>query len=168
MSRQPASASLTPIGKLAIGASAVAAIVLLLSLASLVLTLFVPSAASQRDPGKALATVEKYKAGFGGYIAQLDGRSLFFAPKKPEKEVEAPHTEPDPAATTKVTSYGGPRVIGMVNDFVWFDDGTRRKIGAEKEDDLAVKAFITPWEALVEWKGVPFTIGFFSRDGLIL
>gem|GEM_PF-1474398 len=107
---------------------------------------------------------------FATLVKEIDGRSLFIVPGPPTAaEPEADPTpdtsnQPDP----KPSSYGGPSITAMVNDTVWFRDGKRLVAGAETTGDLQVVRVNGPWDAVVMWKGVEFTVPLFARDKLVL
>jgi hypothetical protein len=102
--------------------------------------------------------------------AEIDGRSLFIVPGPPvEADPEpAPVADTTPREAPKPTTYGGPSIVAMVNDTVWFRDGKRLVAGAEASGDLSVVRVNGPWDALVMWKGVEFTVPLFGRDKLVL
>ncbi len=107
---------------------------------------------------------------FATLVKEIDGRSLFIVPGPPT----AAEPEPDPVEDTsdkpapKPTTYGGPSITAMVNDTVWFRDGKRLVAGAEASGDLQVVRVNGPWDAIVMWKGVEFTVPLFARDKLVL
>ncbi len=107
---------------------------------------------------------------FATLVKEIDGRSLFIVPGPPA----APEPEAAPVADTsdkpppRPTTYGGPAITAMVNDTVWFRDGKRLVSGAEASGDLKVVRVNGPWDAVVMWKGVEFTVPLFTRDRLVL
>jgi hypothetical protein len=126
----------------------------------------VSAAASVKDQKDVTAA---RKAEFERYVAQWDGRSLIIRPGAP-KPPEAPKVEADsgpPPPPPPPSSYGGPAIIAMVLDTVWFDDGKRMSVGDEAKDELEVVQVLAPWDAVVKWKGVEFTVPLFARDKLV-
>jgi hypothetical protein len=126
----------------------------------------VSAAASVKDQKDMTAA---HEAEFERYLAQWNGRSLIIKPGSPKPaeplKVEAesgPPAPPPPPAT-----YGGPAIIAMVLDTVWFDDGKRMTVGDEAKDELEVIQVLAPWDAVVKWKGVEFTVPLFARDKLV-
>lgn len=107
---------------------------------------------------------------FATLVKEIDGRSLFIVPGPPAApEVEeAPVVDTSDKPPPRPTTYGGPAIIAMVNDTVWFRDGKRLVAGAEASGDLKVVRVNGPWDAVVMWKGVEFTVPLFTRDRLVL
>jgi hypothetical protein len=162
------------VGRLAALLALLAAIVFVLSLRGLGRALFVPSAreAKRMADDQMTKLVADYSASMDGHVKQFDGRSVFFVPSPPVPPPPAapPKTEEDnkpPPPPTKPASYGGPKLIGMVNGVAWFDDGKRLSAGSEAKDDLKVKEIQAPWGAVVEWKGVEFKISLLEHDSVI-
>ena len=102
---------------------------------------------------------------------QTDGRTMFFVPAKPPAppvvvsrgEGDALPPPPPPPST-----YGGPAPIGMVFDTVWFADGQKVKSGEEGTAGVKVVRLEPPWAAVLDWKGVEFTVKVFERDSVVL
>lgn len=159
------------VGKAAVVLGALASIVLVVTLIPVVGAVFIPSAESSVSKAAGEELDKQYKLAFDDYLKQFDGRSLFFTPAPPTSE-QPP--EPEPAEDTtpkekpKPTTYGGPSIIAMINDAVWFDNGKKMKVGAEAADDMRVLRVQAPWEATIEWKGVEFAVNFIARDGVVL
>ncbi len=106
---------------------------------------------------------EKYAA----YLAQFDGRSLFFVPSPP---IPPPPDLPRPTGPTTPpppSRYGGPALIALIHDTAWFSDGRRLDAGGEKDGTLRVIRVEAPWNAVVEWQGVEFTVSLFDRDQVV-
>lgn len=137
-------------------------------------SLFAPAAkesVSKQDERLA-ESEQKYAAAIDEQVAQVSGRSLFFVPGAPVPPPPKPPPTPDPGPEPPPpppSSYGGPPVIGMVNDSVWFSDGTRLKVGEAPEGaGVKVLAVEPPWGAKVLWKGVEFSVSLFDRDKVIV
>ena len=108
----------------------------------------------------------EFRAGFKPRLAQIDGRSMFIVPAVGMLKVE--ETVVVEETPTKPTSYGGPKVVAMVFDAVWFDDGKKLNVGESADGgDLKVIKVTPPWDAVLEWKGVEFTVNFFERDKVV-
>lgn len=157
-------------GKVAAAAVVLALVVLVSVVPAFVRALWAPSAETQSsaDGDKELAAKAKEK--FPGYLAQIEGRSLFLKPGPPIKETSRP-PEDVPAETDekqKPTTYGGPAVIAMMGDSVWFDNGKRMQVGDKREGDIRVVAVNIPWEATIEWQEVEFKVGLFKKDDLVI
>lgn len=106
-------------------------------------------------------------ARYSSYIAQFDGRSLFFVPSPPAPPPVDPPRETGPTTPPPPTRYGGPSLIALVNDTAWFSDGRRLAAGGDKDGTLRVIRIDAPWNALVEWQGVEFTVSLFDRDQVV-
>lgn len=155
-------------GRWALLIALLAAIMLLLWTWSLLSAVLLPAsgtASAQADEKQRLAELqEKFKQ----QIAQFDGRTVFYVPAAPgAKPPPEEHTDSSDKAPEKPSTYGGPGIIAMINDVVWFSDGSRVKSG-ETVGDIKVAAVKAPWEATVLWKGVEFKVNFFERDGVVL
>lgn len=108
----------------------------------------------------------EFRAGFKPRLAQIDGRSMFIVPAVGMLKVE--ETVVVEETPTKPTTYGGPKVVAMVFDAVWFDDGKKLNVGESADGgDLKVIKVTPPWDAVLEWKGVEFTVNFFERDKVV-
>ncbi len=156
-------------GRLAAAALLGAAAIAVTSGVTLVRAMTVPTATPLEDAKSEKERDAKYKEQFDTLIAHIDGRTVFFTPAAPRPpEVIADEPPIDTGPPPKPTYYGGPTLVGMINGVAWFDNGTKLKVGAESIDDLKVTRLLPPWEAVVEWKGVEFTVGLFKRDELII
>lgn len=113
------------------------------------------------DPQK---NAEQQKVTFDGYLAQVKGRSLFYVPPPPTASAAAEPVDTDKPPPPPST-YGGPSIVAMLSDIVWFSNGRKLKVG-EKHDDLEVVALSPPWSSRLKWKGVEFDVGFFERSRL--
>ena len=157
-------------GKVAAAAVGLALVVLISVVPAFVRALWAPSAETQSsaDGDKELAAKAKEK--FPGYLAQIEGRSLFLKPGPPIKETSKPLDEvpPETADKQKPTTYGGPAVVAMMGDSVWFDNGKRMQVGDKREGDIRVVAVNIPWEATIEWQDVEFKVGLFKKDDLVI
>lgn len=107
-----------------------------------------------------------------GYRRQIDGRTMFFVPARPPPpppKVEARNSEDTkPALPPPPSTYGGPAPIALIFDTVWFADGQKLKAGDEAKGDLEVVRLDSPWNAILKWKGVEFTVKVFDRDSVVL
>jgi hypothetical protein len=161
-------------GRLAAILLIVAIVVLLVSVRSLGRAVLAPSAKevknSQDEKIKQLAG--EYSASLAQQSAQFTGRSVFFIPSPPvpkpppPEPVVAKDPEP-PAPPPKPAAYGGPKLIAMVNDEVWFDDGQKLIAGADGKDGLKIKELKPPWDVAVVWKDVDFNVSLFDRDKVV-
>lgn len=129
----------------------------------------VPSAQQQRSANKDQELDQAYRESFSAYLPQIKGRSLFYVPAPPtvaeasEPEDEGPAPEPP-----KPSSYGGPKIIAMINDEVWLEDKKRLTIGGSEGGDVRLVALSAPWSARLEWRGVEFDVPFLKRDSVVM
>ncbi len=159
---------LTLAGRVAAGLGVLVTVLILVSGWGLVRALLVPSAGAQVAAKEDKAQADKLKGSFDAWIAQTEGRSLFLVPGPKVAVVEKPPEAPPTAEQSKPSSYGGPGIIAMINDRVWFDDGKIVAAGAERDGDLRVVSLDAPWSAKLEWKGVEFSVPFFAHDTVVL
>ncbi|MCK4871984.1 MAG: hypothetical protein KAS72_04585 [Phycisphaerales bacterium] len=107
-----------------------------------------------------------YEASLDRYAAMSDGRTLFLKPARP-RTTRAPVrprvTSDEPEDSSVPSSYGGPNIIAMVGNEVWFDDDTRISAG-EALGDLEVVSVRTPWSAHLRWRGGEFEATLFDRS----
>jgi len=117
--------------------------------------------AKGEDPQK---NADQQKVTFDKYVAQVRGRSLFFVPpppraNEPVEVAKVDESKPPPPPS----SYGGPSIVAMLSDTVWFSNGKKLKVG-ESSDGVKVVELMPPWQSKLEWKGVEFEVGFFERS----
>lgn len=103
--------------------------------------------------------------------ARIDGRSLFFIPSAPPPPPPPPRAESDepsapPPPPPPPSRYGGPGVIALINDTVWFEGGQRLAPG-ESGGGVRVIAVDAPWSARVHWEGVEFDVALFPHDEVV-
>lgn len=156
-------------GKVATAALGVALVVLISVVPAFVRALWAPSAETQSSAEGDKELAAKTKEKFPGYLAQIEGRSLFLTPGPPKLESKKPEDEPiEDDKPQKPATYGGPAVIAMMGDSVWFDNGKRMQVGDERDGDIRVVAVNIPWEATIEWQEVEFKVGLFKKDDLVI
>jgi hypothetical protein len=135
----------------------------------LVSAAMLPSGTSASLASNEKERMEALAKEFSRQVSQFDGRTVFYVPAPPTPvatEEEKPEAEPDKTPPAPST-YGGPGIIAMINDSIWFDDGKRLTVG-ESEGDVKVVRVRAPWEADIAYKGVEFTVKFFERDKVVL
>ena len=160
-----ASRTLSTAGKVAVLVCAAAAVISGVMLTTLVIDVARPAPTELAKPDDAKRNADEQKTAFDSYVAQITGRSLFYVPEPPrapeptEAPVDADKPPPPPS------SYGGPGMVAMLSDSVWFANGKRLKVG-EKDGDLEVAGLVPPWTAKLNWKGVPFDVTLFERSKL--
>ncbi len=158
-------AQLGPMGRVALGAAALGAIILLLSSRDLVGALLTPAAsATGSGANDEKQREDQFKKSFDGHLAQINGRSMFFIPSAPRRAEGPRPVDPTPSAPT---SYGGPALVGFANGAAYFADGRRLLPGDPAERSLRVKALSPPWSAVLEWEGVEFTVSLFDHDRVV-
>lgn len=144
-----------------IGIVALAAIPITIGLAAILAwplkSLYASRSQVSAPPAAPARTEEKFREAIGAQLEQINGRSLFAIPPEPTKEVAK---GPTPSV------YGGPQVIAMINNAVWFADGSRIEAGTKGERGLRVLRINPPWSATIEWQGGEFNVDLFKRTDL--
>lgn len=135
------------------------------SLASLIRTLTtrIDTAAAEQNEQKQL---DAFSERLNRYTAQVNGRSLFVAPRAVAAADTPPIPEPETREPLRPTRYAGPSVIAMINGAAWFSNGKRVAIG-EEADGVRVLSLNAPWSVHVLWEGVEFDVGLFERDAVV-
>jgi hypothetical protein len=160
-------------GWVALGTGAVALTVIALTAAPVVRAVFISSGAHAPETVHKEEALRFREAATKKYLAQINGRSLFYIPPPP---APAPRPRVDPPPVVKVdppkplppSRYGGPAIMGMVNNAVWFTDGTQMRVGDPVKSDLSVVDLSNaPWTAKLRWKEIDFDVTFIERDGVI-
>jgi len=159
-------AKLAVISWAAIGASALALAIFATAIVPVARAVF---ANTPRDPlavSEQAERVQAYHASYDTSRAQINGRSMFFIPPEPPPAPKPkPKSKPrkDPPPPPPPATYGGPKVIAVVFDQVWFANGKKIRVG-ESSDDLEVIANdAAPWTVKVRWKDVEFDVEIFKR-----
>ncbi len=158
-------------GKLALLTLGCAAVAVLVSSRHLVSAFSTPAA---RPPAAGAADQQRkqqYAAAIDRHLLQVDGRSLFFipsAPPPPPPPPPPPRSDGPPPPPPPPARYGGPTIIAMLNDAVWFDNGVKLEVGESSESDsVKVVRLNAPWSAVVEWRGIEFTVDLFKKDAVV-
>lgn len=157
-------------GQVATVAALLGAAALFMVLPAFVRAILVDSAESQGNAESDVNAAKKLAEGFDGYLAQIDGRSLFLVPGPMVAAVSVPDEAPvddGPKVAPKPSSYGGPAVVAGGLGTVWFDGGKRLKIG-DSDGDLRVVSLDLPWDVTLEWQKVEFKVGLLTRDSLVI
>lgn len=168
-------ARLGPAARVAAVLAALGVIVFLFSLRSLGKAFMTPSAkqAKQEVNEQIKKIAADYALGLDGQVKQFNGRSVFFIPSPPiPPPPPAPTTvdegsKPPPPPPPPPATYGGPKLIAMINGVAWFDDGKKMGVGDAVKDKLKVKEVLAPWGALVDWDGVEFKVSLFDQDAVV-
>ncbi len=140
----------------------IAAVVVIVLAVPMIIDVLRPAPREIKAPDDPKNIAEEQKVIFEKYLAQIKGRSLFHVPVPPapaEKPEEETQDRPPPAPT----SYGGPAMVAMLSDTVWFTGGKKLKVG-EAADGVEVVALRPPWDAKLKWKGVDFDVNLFERS----
>lgn len=163
-----AAARLGRTGRWALAIAVLAAVCLMVWLTSLVSALLLPSGGADSAKADEKQRLAELQENYKQQIAQFNGRTVFYVPAKPGPPPEPEKTPEDKDKPSPLpSSYGGPAVIAMVNDVVWFADGTRVKVG-ESSGDVKIVKLNAPWDATVLWKGAEFKVKFFEKDAVVL
>lgn len=107
--------------------------------------------------------VKAYLAAYDGYVAQIDGRTMFYTPPPPPEPEDDEPEQVEQGPAPKPRTYGGPRIEALVGDTAWFSDGRVLAIGDDPDGGLAVVSIDAPWGATVSWRDVEFDVELFER-----
>lgn len=157
-----------PLSLVAAGAVGLAVLGLARPAFDLALAIISPTPAALEAKTEEKRQAEQQVGVFGGYVAQIDGRSLFIVPVAPSTPEPTAEVEPEETTPTKPSRYGGPSIIAAINGAVWFSDGSRHAVGEPEKDGLEVLSLNAPWDIAVRWRGVEFTVPIFDRDKTVL
>jgi hypothetical protein len=157
-------------GVVAVIACLVAAVVVILGVRSVVAGLATPTGRTAAPPDPTTDRAARYASTLASHRQLVDGRSLFFIPSPPPppappRIVVDPGPPPPPPPPAR---YGGPAIIAMFDNIVWFDDGKKLHPGETSDAGVKLIRLDAPWSATVEWKGVEFTVSFFERDKVVV
>jgi hypothetical protein len=158
-------------GVLALGAIIIAAVLVLWIAWPLVSLLARGSSDSSREGATRQAQRERFQTALAGHRAQFDGRSIFFTPLAPPPPPPPPVAERpkvDPGPPPPPSSYGGPVIMAMINDAVWFTDGKRAILDGPEVNGVKVVDLTPPWSARLRWKGAEFDVELFKRDQVVV
>ncbi|HVZ94333.1 MAG TPA: hypothetical protein VG797_07475 [Phycisphaerales bacterium] len=128
---------------------------------ALVGAVFLPRSVAAEAVEKSAERSEQFKQAIDANLAQVNGRSMFYVPGAPRAVAKVEEKKDDKPSTP--SSYGGPRIIAMINNKVWFDDATSMKVGEGEKSEMKVVAISTPWSARIAWRGVEFDVPLFDR-----
>jgi len=126
-------------------------------------------ASSPREPltlDEQAKHLSAYNASFDTSLAQIDGRSFFFIPPEPPakpKPKPKPEERKEPPPAPAPSRYGGPDVIAVVFDQVWFKDGKKIRVGETDGDIEVLENSSAPWSVRLRWKGIEFDVEIFER-----
>ncbi len=85
--------------------------------------------------------------------------------REPFGRLSGQRPPPTPSGPVTPRTYGGPGIIGMADNTVWFADGKKVRPGDTVDSGgVTVIELDAPWSAKVRWRGADFTVAFFERD----
>ncbi len=146
----------------------VAGIVLVVPLPGLLAAMFTTSIGQDRAGENMQAYLAAHDRDLATYRDRFEGRSLFFRPRAPAVKPAPTRTsekEPDehlpPPAIPK--TYGGPIVIAVVGDQVWFKskDNLKLRVG-EEGSGVKVLATNPPWMVKLAYAGGEYDVPIFK------
>ena len=159
-------ASFSMLTWLALGASAIALVVVLSAVLPVAGAALTPTPEDPITLTEQAQRVRAYNASFDDARAQITGRSLFFIPPTPPPEPE-PKPEPkekkDPPPPPPPARYGGPKPIAVVFDQVWFEDGRKLGVGEISRELEVISNDGAPWSITLRWEGVEFDVKLLER-----
>lgn len=156
-------------GKAAVVVIVAVIVLMVFPVVAMVGTLLTPAASpSAAQNTRQQEMLKKFEESSERSLAQTSGRSLFVIPAAPR----APRTDPQPTVTETTprppSTYGGPALAAIINDTVWFSDGTRLKPGENADQPLSVVKVDPPWGATIKYRGVDFPVTLFDRDKTVI
>ncbi len=146
----------------------VAGIVLVMPLPGLLAAMFTTSIGQDRAGENMQAYLAVHETNLATYRDRFEGRSPFFRPPAPapppppqtsEKKPDAP---PPPPTIPK--TYGGPVVIAVIGDQVWFKskDNLKLRVG-EEASGVKVLASNPPWIVKLAYAGGEYDVRVFKN-----
>ncbi len=146
----------------------VAGIVLVAPLPGLLAAMFTTTIGQDRVGENMQAYLTAHDRDLATYRERFEGRSLFFRPRAPlrpapRKTVQKkPDTAPLPPSIP--TTYGGPAVIAVIGDQVWFKgkDNLKLRVG-EEGSGVMVLATNPPWFVKLAYAGGEYDVPIFKE-----
>ncbi len=146
----------------------VAGIVLVVPLPGLLAAMFTTSIGHDRAGENMQAYLAAHETNLATYRERFEGRSLFFRPPAPVVRLASTETskkEPDaaPLPPPVPTTYGGPVVIAVIGDQVWFKskDNLKLRVG-EEGSGVKVLASNPPWTVKLAYAGGEYDVPVFK------
>lgn len=162
-------ARLSRAGKVGLAIIALAIIVLASPVLAMIGSLLTPAASpTGAQDSRRQEMLKKFEESSERSLAQTNGRSLFVIPAAPRPPRNDPPPTPTDTTPHPPSSYGGPAIAAIINDTVWFSDGTRLKPGENADKPLSVVRLDPPWGATVRYRGVDFAVTLFERDKTVI
>ena len=145
----------------------VAGIVLVVPLPGLLAAMFTPNIGQDSAGENIQAYLAAHDRDLTTYRERFEGRSLFFRPRAPVRlpPEQTVRKEPDvaPLPPSIPTTYGGPAVIAVIGDQVWFKgkDNLNLRVG---EEGAGVKVLATnpPWTVKLAYAGGEYDVPVFK------
>ncbi len=146
----------------------VAGIVLVVPLPGLLAAMFTTSIGDDSAGENMQAYLTAHDRDLATYRERFEGRSLFFRPQAPPRPApkqttkEKPDDVPPPPPSIPRT-YGGPAVIAVIGDQVWFKskDNLKLRVG-EEGDGVKVLATNPPWTVKLAYAGGEYDVPVFK------
>jgi len=156
-------------GQAAIFIIIIAIVLLAFPVLALVGTLMTPAASpSAAQSTRQQEMLKKFEESSEHSLAQTSGRSLFVIPAAPRAPRNDPPTTVTDTTPRPPSAYGGPALAAIINDTVWFSDGTRLKPGENADKSLSVVKVDPPWGATIKYRGVDFPVTLFEHDKTVI
>ncbi len=156
-----------------VAAIVLATLVMVTQVVGLVSAALTPAVGEDRTRSRLNEYLDEHVEGMTTYRERFDGRSLFFKPKPPPRPKKPPppvvdrgdDPPPPPAPPQAPRLYGGPSVIFVVGDQVWFHNGRYASVG-EEVDGVKVIASDPPWSVTLFHAGREYEVPLFHRNEL--
>lgn len=156
-------------GQAAVFVIIIAIVLLAFPVLALVGTLMTPAASpSAAQSTRQQEMLKKFEESSEHSLAQTSGRSLFVIPAAPRAPRNDPPTTVTDTTPRPPSAYGGPALAAIINDTVWFSDGTRLKPGENADKSLSVVKVDPPWGATIKYRGVDFPVTLFEHDKTVI
>ena len=146
----------------------VAGLVLVVPLPGLLAAMFTTSIGQDRAGVNMQAYLAAHDRDLATYRERFEGRSLFFRPPAPvvrlastQRSEKEPDPPPPPPPVPK--TYGGPVVIAVIGDQVWFKskDNLQLRVG-EEGSGVKVLASNPPWTVRLAYAGGEYDVPVFK------
>lgn len=147
----------------------VAGIVLVTPLPGLLAAMFTTSIGQDSAGENMQAYLAAHDRDLATYRERFEGRSLFFRPPAPAvKPAPKPRSENKPEAPLPPPpipmSYGGPVVIAVIGDQVWFKSKDNLRLGVGEEGaGVKVLASNPPWTVKLGYAGGEYDVPVFKN-----
>lgn len=155
-----------------VAAIVLATLVMVTQVAGLVSAALTPGVSDDSITTRLNEYLDEHDEGMQTFRDRFDGRSLFFKPKRPRKPTKPPppvvdrgDDPPPPLPPPPPRLYGGPSVIFVVGDEVWFHNGLHASVGEEVEG-VKVIASNPPWSVTLFHAGREYELPLFRKHDL--